>query len=123
MYKRQPLGLPLFTGQAVQGVRLAEKTVHQVSDSGAISRGLVQQEQRWLKTRERIEALNANPGSLDVKEALSAQLLELDYLTFSFPDPEFRWQSDWLIRAQLQVRWLLQRLASKGSLSSRPLPS
>lgn len=65
---------------------------------------------RWLKVLETFRQMNASPEDQEIGKRLEDQLRALDYLTFSFPDPEFRRDSDWLIRAQNQVRWILSRI-------------
>jgi hypothetical protein len=57
------------------------------------------------------ERLNAAPHDEAAWSDLERGLNEVDYLTFAFPDPEFRRDYDWLARAQHQVRWLLERLS------------
>ena len=71
---------------------------------------LAQEKARCAAILDSFERLNQAPHDELVWDTLESQLREVDYLTFSFPDPKPRRSSDWLIRAQVQVRWLLERL-------------
>lgn len=72
------------------------------------------EEELWRTILETFEKLNGRPDPAAWQQ-LETLLTMTDYLTFSFPDPEFRRDSDWLIRAQVQVRWILGRLRPRRS--------
>jgi hypothetical protein len=65
---------------------------------------------RWTEALDAFERINNDPSE-DHWRALEAALAEIDYLTFDFPDPEFRRESDWLVRAKNRVVWISQRFA------------
>lgn len=70
--------------------------------------------QAWAKGEAlRWESLLRRLGrSLEAEaetKVLQEELRALDYLTFSFPDPEFRAQPDWLVRVRALTQWLWRR--------------
>lgn len=76
---------------------------------GIASTWLRAEKERWNDLLVLVnEALNTPTD--ETWEALEEGLREVDYLTFSFPDPEFRRAPDWLIRVRHQLRWALQRV-------------
>lgn len=44
---------------------------------------------------------------------LEAACRRVDYLTFWFPDPEFRPAADWLVRVRAQLHWALNRTSAR----------
>lgn len=72
---------------------------------------LEDEQARWHRLLQTFEVLNASPQDSDAVEALAQALKEVDYLTFVFPDPEFRAASDWLTRALVQLRWITGRIS------------
>lgn len=64
---------------------------------------------RWLSAEK--ELWEKALGLLENQsEAAAESLAELDYLTFSLPDPEYRPDGDWLVRVQGRLNWALSRL-------------
>ncbi len=89
---------------------LAPVTETRVPKDSETAKWLAQEKVRCVAILDSFVQLNQSPNDDLVWDKLESQLREVDYLTFSFPDPEPRRSSDWLIRAQVQVRWLLERL-------------
>ena len=78
----------------------------------AVGRWLDDEVLRWKRILEGFERVNRLPSDPDWA-ALEADLSDVDYLTFDFPDPAFRRDSDWLIRAKNRVLWIQDRLAAR----------
>jgi hypothetical protein len=108
-----PLGLPVWEGESSRPA-LPERQVLGARAQDRPSDWLSQERKRWDKILENFTLLNASPEDDAVWNLLEAKLREVDYLTFSFPDPQPRRTSDWLIRALTQVRWIVNRLSAGG---------
>lgn len=106
-----PLGLPTWDSQDLP--TLGSRPPSDLSGPSVVDPWLSQERERWETILTTFERLNANPEDRGPLRALEQQLKDVDYLTFHFPDPEFRPDSDWLIRAQIQVRWILGRLSPR----------
>ena len=65
---------------------------------------------RWQRLLEALDQWERGQSEADWQNLL-AQLKALDYLTFCFPDPQPRPDADWLIRAQVQLKWLIDRVS------------
>jgi len=52
-------------------------------------------------------------GDSILEADLEAGCRRVDYLTFSFPDPDFRPAADWLLRVRSQLRWALRRTSTR----------
>jgi hypothetical protein len=70
------------------------------------------EQDRWRDALRAFDRVNRSPSDDDWR-ALKTALHDIDYLTFDFPDPEFRRDSDWLIRAKNRVQWMEDRVAGK----------
>jgi len=104
------MDLPVWN-RCIPGKKLQPATVQNLVTYEEDPREWLQTEKtRWKQLLESFERLNRDPGSQEKLSHLKSDLLEVDYLTFSFPDPELRLESDWLIRAQRQIRWILERV-------------
>jgi len=77
---------------------------------------LANEQELWRTILDDYGAINRQPNDAGAWADLETHLAMVDYLTFSFPDPEFRRDSDWLIRAQSQVRWILERTSRPRSI-------
>jgi hypothetical protein len=66
----------------------------------------------WSDVLASFDRINQSPDET-VWAELEAGLSAVDYLTFDFPDPEFRRDSDWLIRAKNRVQWIQERLKNQ----------
>ncbi len=66
---------------------------------------------RWQAALAAFDRVNKAPSEQDWQD-LETALQQIDYLTFDFPDPEFRRDSDWLIRAKNRVVWMNERITS-----------
>jgi len=74
-----------------------------------VTRWMDQERQKWIHLRELFESLN----TIGLTDRLEAEfrdvLVTLDYLTFDFPDPMIRLESDWLSRVKVRLLTLLER--------------
>lgn len=93
----------------------------QVQATGVTRANLVPSPGEWLsqETLAWGELIQLIDRYLDGEEALAprleAECRRVDYLTFSFPDPDFRPAADWLVRVRTQLRWALSRTSSPGA--------
>lgn len=78
---------------------------------------VISERQRLEQVLELFQIINVRPND-EVWFELEKNLRALDYLTFTFPDPQYRPETDWLARAQAQVRWLLGRLQARAPSSA-----
>lgn len=105
-----PLGLELWRGVAARGPLVTPSTK---PVQGPPPRDWLRAERaRWQALCDAFTHLNTTPDDRQAWEDLRVGLREVDYLTFSFPDPDFRPASDWLIRALKQLEWILARTAN-----------
>jgi hypothetical protein len=111
--KGLPLGLRPWPNEAPPPARAQSTMGESPLPETSPGAWLDQERGRWERLLELFERMNAFPGDEAVWIELEAGLAEVDYLTFSFPDPEFRRASDWLIRAQAQIRWILGRTSRR----------
>lgn len=107
-----PLGLPRWPSQGPLEPLPSLARPERPKSSGS-DRWLQDEKNRWELVLRTFEAMNRAPDDESVWSVLEQQLRAVDYLTFSFPDPEFRRDSDWLIRAQVHVRWALGRISPR----------
>jgi len=72
----------------------------------------------WLAAEEplwrRALELSTAPDPRAVWDELGPMARSLDYLSFSFPDPEPRPDPDWILRFQVQLRWVIGRALRGG---------
>lgn len=73
------------------------------------ARWLSEEAQRWTDLLSLVDEALTSPSE-PVWKALEDGLGAVDYLTFTFPDPEFRRAPDWLVRVRHQLRWALGRI-------------
>jgi len=108
--KGLPLGLSPWEGP-LPDVRESQGT-EMLSREGGTSplEWLAGEQELWLTILDDFERINGGPDAAAWSD-LETHLAMADYLTFGFPDPDFRRDSDWLIRAQVQVRWALGRVS------------
>jgi hypothetical protein len=109
-----PLGLPTWPGGPPGGIPCADLPLPEPSPQGsAPSDWLATEEELWRTILDDFVRINETPGDEGAWADLETRLTMADYLTFPFPDPEFRRDSDWLVRAQVQVRWILNRVTAR----------
>jgi hypothetical protein len=72
---------------------------------------LATEQELWRTILDDFVRINETPADEGAWADLETRLSMADYLTFSFPDPSFRRDTDWLVRAQVQVRWVLNRVS------------
>lgn len=89
--------------------KLGQTAVSHAVPHHSVQAWLDGERQRWREALDLFARINAAPTEADWS-ALEACLRSLDYLTFDFPDPEFRRDSDWLIRAKNRVQWMSERI-------------
>jgi len=107
-----PLGLRLWSDRRTHESTLAPTTglATGSADNPTDAKAWLQHEKNlWNSLLRRFDELNAFPQDDSIWEKLEEQLRDVDYLTFSFPDPEIRRASDWLIRALSQIHWIVDR--------------
>lgn len=106
-----PLGLPEWS--QTQSLDSSATSAHSPPLAPQVPTGsqwLAGEQELWLTILDDFDRINGSPDEAAWSE-LETHLAMADYLTFSFPDPQFRRDSDWLIRAQAQVRWALNRVS------------
>jgi len=104
-----PLGLDRWPRRPPTGDPARSAPSPEVREAPSFGQWLASEEELWRTILDDFEAINASPDE-GAWSLLETHLSMADYLTFWFPDPTFRRDSDWLIRAQVQVRWALSRL-------------
>jgi len=110
-----PLGLPPWAaqGQVPRGETSMNISPAPVFHGPSPLEWVRGERDRWKSVLSAFEKMNAAPYDEAVWRRLERSLRDIDYITFSFPDPELRRATDWLSRAQTQVRWLLGRLETR----------
>jgi len=113
-----PLGLPVWSRASRPSTETETATPGATSEPSPAPQDWARGElQRWQNILASFDRANSNPHDEALWKDLEQRLGEVDYLTFSFPDPEFRRATDWLARAQGQVRWAARRWDKTDSLS------
>ena len=107
-----PLDLPVWSGDLpTKAPRLPTDSPDAPDQGPSPAQWLATEQELWRTILDDFVRINETPADEGAWADLETRLAMADYLTFSFPDPNFRRDTDWLVRAQVQVRWVLNRVS------------